>query len=233
MFVVVVDGAEEPPGVPAEITITPSSVPSLPAEGALSRGRSFGLSAGSLGGLVISWSKAGSEFELDCNLKSTLNFFKLSICFLWSVAIEGGPLQTGLVILGELSKGLIFSLFDVGDVCLVSWTRHSFASPDGEATMLGEGLAAVGEEADVGVAAVSTGAVPVWGDGREEEPAEAPPILFCRGERGLWAPLTTEDHVPPEELLLLGGVTGTSPGALWEIKSTPAETPVVLQGGTL
>lgn len=37
------------------------------------------------------------------------------------------PLQTGLVILGELSKGLMFSLFAVGDVCLVSWTRHSFA----------------------------------------------------------------------------------------------------------
>lgn len=51
--------------------------------------------------------------------------------------------------------------------------------------MLGAGLAAVGEEADVGVAAVSTGAVPVWGDGMEEEPVEAPPILFCRGERGL------------------------------------------------
>lgn len=31
------------------------------------------------------------------------------------------------MILGELSKGLIFSLFAVGDVCLVSWTRHSFA----------------------------------------------------------------------------------------------------------
>lgn len=51
--------------------------------------------------------------------------------------------------------------------------------------MLGEGLAAVGEEADVGVVAVSTGAVPVCGEGREEEPADAPPILFCRGERGL------------------------------------------------
>lgn len=51
--------------------------------------------------------------------------------------------------------------------------------------MLGAGLAAVGEEADVGVAAVSTGAVPVWGDGMEEEPVEAPPMLFCRGERGL------------------------------------------------
>lgn len=60
-------------------------------------------------------------------------------------------------------------------------------SPGGEATLLGAGLAAVGEGADVGVAAVSTGAVPVWGDGREEEPVEAPPILFCRGERGLWA----------------------------------------------
>lgn len=58
-------------------------------------------------------------------------------------------------------------------------------SPDGEMTMLGVGLATVGEEADVGVAAVSTGTVPVWGEGREEEPVETPPILFCRGERGL------------------------------------------------
>lgn len=133
------------------------------------------------------------------------------------------PLQTGLMILGELSKGLMFSLLAVGDVCLASWTRHSFAkqrkknsltpsikkkkqprrlnssessggsiqhcvpSPDGEVTMLGAGLAAVGEGADVGVAAFSTEAVPVCGDGREEEPAEAPPMLFCRGERGLWA----------------------------------------------
>lgn len=185
MFVVAADGAGAPPGVPAEIAATPSSLPSRPAVEALSRGRSLGLSAGSLGGLVIIWSKAGSEFELDCNLKSTLNFFKLSICFLWSDAIEGGPLQTGLVILGEQSKGLMFSLFAVGDVCLVSWTRHSFASPDGEATMLGAGLAAVGEEADVGVAAASAGAVPVWGDGMEEEPVEDPPMLFCRGERGL------------------------------------------------
>lgn len=115
VLVALVDGA----GVPAVIT-TPSSTPSRPTVEALSRGRSLGLSAGSLGDLVIIWSKAGSEFELDCNLKSTLNFFKLSICFLWSGAIEGGPLQTGLVILGELSKGLMFSLFAVGDVCLVS-----------------------------------------------------------------------------------------------------------------
>lgn len=61
----------------------------------------------------------------------------------------------------------------------------SSPSPDAGVTMLGAGLAAVGEEADVGVAAVSTGAVPVWGDGRDEGPGEAPPILFCRGERGL------------------------------------------------
>lgn len=54
--------------------------------------------------------------------------------------------------------------------------------------MLGAGLAAVGEGADVGVAALSAEALPVCGDGREEEePAEAPPMLFCRGERGLWA----------------------------------------------
>lgn len=113
MFVAVVDGAEAPPGVPAAITTTGSSVPSRPAVEVLSRGRSLGLSAVSLGGLVIIWSKAGSGFELDCNLrreddkeqldevqtltfcisirfrineiltlKSTLNFFKLSICFL-------------------------------------------------------------------------------------------------------------------------------------------------------
>lgn len=31
------------------------------------------------------------------------------------------------MILGELSKGLMFSLFAVGDVCLASWTRHSLA----------------------------------------------------------------------------------------------------------
>ena len=40
----------------------------------------------------------------------------------------------------------------------------SLPSPDGEATTFGAGLAAVGEEADVGVVTVSTGAVPVWGD---------------------------------------------------------------------
>lgn len=56
--------------------------------------------------------------------------------------------------------------------------------------------------------------------------------MFCRGERGLWAPLTTEDQVPPE-LLLVGGVAGTSTGALWEIKSTQGGTPVVRDGGTL
>lgn len=53
--------------------------------------------------------------------------------------------------------------------------------------MLGAGLAAVGEGADVGVVVASTGAVPVCGDGREELPGEAPPRLFWRGERGLWA----------------------------------------------
>lgn len=47
-------------------------------------------------------------------------------------------------------------------------------------------------------------------------------------------PLTTEDHVPPEEeLLLVCGVTMDSPGGLWEIKSTPWGTPLVRQGGTL
>lgn len=35
------------------------------------------------------------------------------------------PLQTGLEMLGELSKDLMFSLFAEGDDCLVSCTRHS------------------------------------------------------------------------------------------------------------
>lgn len=52
--------------------------------------------------------------------------------------------------------------------------------------MLREGLAPVGEE-DVGVATVSAGAFPDWDDGMEDVPAEAPLILFCRGERGLCA----------------------------------------------
>lgn len=59
-------------------------------------------------------------------------------------------------------------------------------SPAGEGPMLRPGLAAVGEE-DVGVATVSTGAFPDWDDGMEDVPAEAPLILFCRGERGLCA----------------------------------------------
>lgn len=53
--------------------------------------------------------------------------------------------------------------------------------------MLGAGLAAVGEAADVSVVTVSTEAGPAWGEEREEDPGEAPPMLFCRGERGLWA----------------------------------------------
>lgn len=66
--VVVVEGeAVAPLGVPAATNTIPSSVPSRPAAAALSRGRSFALSVGSLGGLVNIWSKGGSEFELDCN----------------------------------------------------------------------------------------------------------------------------------------------------------------------
>lgn len=114
-----VEGVEALPEVPVAITRTPSSAPSRPTMDTLSN-RSFGFSAGSLPDLDVIWSKTGSGFELDCNLKSTLNFFKLSICFLWSGAIEEGPLQTGLQILVELSTGLMFSLFAVGDVCLVS-----------------------------------------------------------------------------------------------------------------
>lgn len=64
---VVEGGAVEPPGAPVAITTTPSSPPSRPAVAVLSSGRSFALSAASLGGLVNIWSNGGSEFELDCN----------------------------------------------------------------------------------------------------------------------------------------------------------------------
>lgn len=37
------------------------------------------------------------------------------------------PLQTALLILGELSRDLM-SLFADGGVCLVSWMRHSLAA---------------------------------------------------------------------------------------------------------
>ena len=47
---------------------------------------------------------------------------------------------------------------------------------------MGAGLA-VGEEADIDVLTGSTGVDPVWGEG----PGEAPPMLFCRGDRGLCA----------------------------------------------
>lgn len=46
-------------------------------------------------------------------------------------------------------------------------------------------------------------------------------------------PLTTEDQVPPEELFLFGGVTGTSPDVPWEIMSTPGGTPLIREGATL
>lgn len=60
-------GAAAPPGGPAAASTSPSSAASRPGAADLSRGRSFALSAGSLGGLVNIWSKGGSEFELDCN----------------------------------------------------------------------------------------------------------------------------------------------------------------------
>lgn len=68
----------------------------------------------------------------------------------------------------------------------ISYAVISPLSPAGEGPILREGLAAVGEE-DVGVATVSTGGFPDWDDGMGVAPAEAPLVLFCRGERGLWA----------------------------------------------
>lgn len=46
---------------------------------------------------------------------------------LWQSADVHIPLQTPLLILGELSRDLMMSLFADGGVCLVSWTRHSLA----------------------------------------------------------------------------------------------------------
>lgn len=55
------------------------------------------------------------------------------------------------------------------------------------------------------------------------------PVLKDRW--GFLPPLTTEDQVPLDELLRVAGGTGTSPGALWGMKSTPGGT--LLPGGTL
>lgn len=64
--------------------------------------------------------------------------------------------------------------------------KTDLPSAEGVAAISRAGLAAVGDEADC-VLAGSTGVVPVWAKGREEGPGEAPPMLFCRGERGLCA----------------------------------------------
>lgn len=119
------------------------------------------------------------------------------------------------------STGLTFSLLAVGEFWRASCTRGSLASAEGVAAMLEAGLAAMGEPADMGLATESTGAAPVWGEETAEGgPGDAPPRLLCRGDRGLCAPLTTEDQVPPEGLLRAGGGgVAASPGALWDRKS--------------
>lgn len=126
----------------------------------LSSASSLGLSPGPALGTPTD-SRTGSVFELGCNLKSTLNFFRLSICFLWSGGMLGGPLLTVLVMLGDDSTGLTFSLLEVGEFCLASWTRGSLASADGVAARLEAGLAAMGDPVVMGVATESTGAMPV------------------------------------------------------------------------
>lgn len=64
MFELVVGGTGAASEAGAETPATLSSAASHPTADALSRGRSFGLSAGSLTGLVLT-SKLESEFELD------------------------------------------------------------------------------------------------------------------------------------------------------------------------
>lgn len=49
------------------------------------------------------------------------------------------------------------------------------------------GLAAVGEVAVVEAVIESTGTVPACGEDKQEELGAPPPMLFCRGERGLCA----------------------------------------------
>lgn len=181
----------------------------------LSLGDSLNFSPESRGDFVIIGSTPRSGFELDCNLKSTLNFFKLSICFLWSGGMLGNPLLTGLL-LGEDSTGFTFSLLAEGELC-----RISFASVTGIALMIGAGLAEIGDVAKVGVATESTGTVPACGEDKEEGPGGGPPTMVCRGERGLCPPLTTEDQVPPEGLLRAGGVVEASPDAPCDMNSTP------------
>lgn len=66
VLVDVLEGAGAAPEAPAGRT-TQFSELSRPTAEALSRGRSFGFSAGSLGGLLIICSKAASGFELGCN----------------------------------------------------------------------------------------------------------------------------------------------------------------------
>lgn len=60
-------------------------------------------------------------------------------------------------------------------------------SADGVAARLEAGLAAMGDPVVMGVATESTGAMPVCGEDTAEAPGEAPPRLFCRGDRGLCA----------------------------------------------
>lgn len=140
----------------------------------LSHCDSFSFSPGSRGEFVIIVSAPRSGFELDCNLKSTLNFFKLSICFLWSGGMLENPLPTGLQL--EDSTGFTFSLLADGELCLIS-----FASVTGIAAMLGAGFAKIVDVAEVGVATELTATVSGFED-EEEWPGRAPPTLFCRGE---------------------------------------------------
>lgn len=142
----------------------------------------------------------------------------------------GDPLLPVLLILADDSAGLTFSLLAVGEFCRASWTRGSLASAEGVAARLEAGLAAMGEPAIRGVATASMGAVPVCGEAMTEATGEAPPRLFCRGDRGLCAPLTTEDQVPPEGLLRAGGGVDASPGALWDRKSAPGGPPARAEG---
>lgn len=49
------------------------------------------------------------------------------------------------------------------------------------------GLAAVGDVAVVEAVAESTGTIPAWGEDKQEGLGAPPPMLFCRGDRGLCA----------------------------------------------
>lgn len=64
--------------------------------------------------------------EIKLTLKSTLNFFKLSICFLWSGAMMGGPrkIKLSTFIKSKLHHLIRFFSFDAVVLQYNSGDKH-------------------------------------------------------------------------------------------------------------